>query len=248
MRVVVTRIDRYGTVERRVVDTAARSDVGLWEELIARALAARPPYRPVPGSPVYHLRVDDRAVWSPSMTVRSAVGPGHGRTRHRRGSSGLSRQPASPASWRPAAGHPPAGVPAGRRASGQTGLVQVITRSRRCRLTGRQCKDRARPGGGCCPGSRGRPRAGRWRPIARPACPGGWCHFFRFTAPVTPGTAPPPTQSSCPACWPGAGLPGGVRLAQPGTARLRRRSPRGGTPDRGRGQGTPSPAVRWWPR
>ena len=62
MRVVVTRIDRYGTVERRVVDTAARSDVGLWEELIARALAAQPPYRPVPGSPVYHLRVDDRAV------------------------------------------------------------------------------------------------------------------------------------------------------------------------------------------
>ena len=62
MRVVVTRIDRYGTVERRVVDTAACSDVGLWEELIARALAAQPPYRPVPGSPVYHLRVDDRAV------------------------------------------------------------------------------------------------------------------------------------------------------------------------------------------
>jgi hypothetical protein len=62
MRVVVTRIGRYGTVERRVVDTAACSDVGLWEELIARALAARPPYRPVPGSPVYQLRVDDRAV------------------------------------------------------------------------------------------------------------------------------------------------------------------------------------------
>jgi hypothetical protein len=62
MRVVVTRIDRDGTVERRVVDTAALSDAGPWEELIARALAARPPYRPVPGSPVYHLRIDDRAV------------------------------------------------------------------------------------------------------------------------------------------------------------------------------------------
>ena len=60
----MTRIDRYGTVERRVVDTAACSDVGLWEELIARALAARPPYRPVPGRPVYHRRVDDRAVLS----------------------------------------------------------------------------------------------------------------------------------------------------------------------------------------
>lgn len=62
MRVVVTRIDRYGTVERRVVDTAARSDVGLWEELIARALAAAPLYRPVPGDPVYYLRVDDQVV------------------------------------------------------------------------------------------------------------------------------------------------------------------------------------------
>jgi hypothetical protein len=40
--------------------TAGRSDTGQWEELIARALAAPPPYRPVPGSPVYHLRVDDR--------------------------------------------------------------------------------------------------------------------------------------------------------------------------------------------
>jgi hypothetical protein len=62
MRVVVTRIDRDGTVERRVVDTAALSGADPWEELIARALAARPPYRPVPGSPVYHLRIDDRAV------------------------------------------------------------------------------------------------------------------------------------------------------------------------------------------
>jgi hypothetical protein len=60
MRVVVTRIEWDGTMRRRVVDTAGRSDTGQWEELIARALAAPPPYRPVPGSPVYHLRVDDR--------------------------------------------------------------------------------------------------------------------------------------------------------------------------------------------
>ena len=62
MRVVVTRIGPDGTMRRRMVDTAASGDAGLWEELIARALAAPPPYRPVPGGPVYHLRVDDQVV------------------------------------------------------------------------------------------------------------------------------------------------------------------------------------------
>jgi len=62
MRVVVTRIELDGIMQRRVVDTAGRSDAGQWEELTARALAVRPPYRPVPGSPVYHLRVDEGAV------------------------------------------------------------------------------------------------------------------------------------------------------------------------------------------
>ena len=62
MRVVVTRIDWDGTMRRRVVDTAGRSDAGRWEALIARALAVRPPYRPAPGGPVYHLRVDNGAV------------------------------------------------------------------------------------------------------------------------------------------------------------------------------------------
>jgi hypothetical protein len=32
-----------------MVDTAASGNAGPWEELIARALAAPPPYRPVPG-------------------------------------------------------------------------------------------------------------------------------------------------------------------------------------------------------
>jgi hypothetical protein len=62
MRVVVTRISQDGTTGRRMVDTAASGDVGSWEELTARALAAPPPYHPVPGEPVYHLRVDDQAV------------------------------------------------------------------------------------------------------------------------------------------------------------------------------------------
>jgi hypothetical protein len=59
MRVVVTRIGPDGTMRRRMVDAAAS---GEREELIAHALAAPPPYRPVPGDPVYHLRVDDQVV------------------------------------------------------------------------------------------------------------------------------------------------------------------------------------------
>lgn len=62
MRVVVTQIGADGTMRRRRVDTAVSSDAGLWEALIARALAAPPPYRPVPGGAVYHLRVDERVV------------------------------------------------------------------------------------------------------------------------------------------------------------------------------------------
>ena len=49
MRVVVTLIGPDGTMRCRMVDTAASSDTGPWEELLARALAALPPYRAVPG-------------------------------------------------------------------------------------------------------------------------------------------------------------------------------------------------------
>jgi hypothetical protein len=45
-----------------MVDTAASGDAGPWEELIARALAAPPPYRPVPEGPVYHLHAGERVV------------------------------------------------------------------------------------------------------------------------------------------------------------------------------------------
>ena len=57
MRVVVTLIGPDGTTRCRMVDTAS-SDTGAWEELLARALAALPSYRAVPGAAVYHLRVD----------------------------------------------------------------------------------------------------------------------------------------------------------------------------------------------
>jgi hypothetical protein len=58
MRVVATRIDWDGTMQRRVVDTARCSDGPEWEDLAWRALAAPLPYRPVPGAPIYHVSLD----------------------------------------------------------------------------------------------------------------------------------------------------------------------------------------------
>jgi hypothetical protein len=62
MRVVVTRIEPDGTMRRRVVDTAWRGDGSRWEDLVARAVAYPPPYRPVPGTAVYHISMDDHLV------------------------------------------------------------------------------------------------------------------------------------------------------------------------------------------
>jgi len=59
MRVVATRIERDGTMLRRVVGTAQRSDGPGWEDLARRALAVPPPYRPVPGATLYHISFDD---------------------------------------------------------------------------------------------------------------------------------------------------------------------------------------------
>ncbi len=59
VRVVATRIEPDGTMLRRVVDTAERSDDKEWKTLATRALIASPPYRPVPGRPVYHVSIDD---------------------------------------------------------------------------------------------------------------------------------------------------------------------------------------------
>jgi hypothetical protein len=59
MRVVATRIEHDGTMQRRVVDTARCGDGLRWEDLACRALAAPPPYRPVPGAPVYHVSLDN---------------------------------------------------------------------------------------------------------------------------------------------------------------------------------------------
>jgi hypothetical protein len=62
MRVVVTRIGRDGTVQRRMVDTPRQRDRREWEELTTRALAAPAPYRPVPGTTIYHVRVNHHVV------------------------------------------------------------------------------------------------------------------------------------------------------------------------------------------
>jgi hypothetical protein len=59
---VVTRIGSDGSVRRRILDTAGRADTGRWESLVGRVPATAPPYQAVPGSTVYHLRVDDYVV------------------------------------------------------------------------------------------------------------------------------------------------------------------------------------------
>jgi hypothetical protein len=58
----VTRIEPDGTMQRRMVDTAQRSDRRLWEDLAARAAGVAVPYRPAVGIAVYQIRVDDYVV------------------------------------------------------------------------------------------------------------------------------------------------------------------------------------------
>jgi hypothetical protein len=62
VRVVVTRIEQDGTMQRRVVDTARCGDCLHWERLAGRALEFPPPYNPVPGVPVYHVSVGEEVI------------------------------------------------------------------------------------------------------------------------------------------------------------------------------------------
>jgi hypothetical protein len=60
---VVTKVAGDGSIRRGVLDTAARSDAGKWEELIEQAaLAVPPPYRATPRSAVYVIHAGNRAV------------------------------------------------------------------------------------------------------------------------------------------------------------------------------------------
>jgi hypothetical protein len=69
----VTRIEWDGTMRRRRVDTAHQCDGPQWEDLTARALAVLPLYRPVPRTPVYHIRVDDTVVQAAEHDLTGAL-------------------------------------------------------------------------------------------------------------------------------------------------------------------------------
>jgi hypothetical protein len=60
MRAEVTQVEWDGAMWRRSLNTAGRGDATGWQQLMARALAAPVPYRPVPGTPIYHLRLNDQ--------------------------------------------------------------------------------------------------------------------------------------------------------------------------------------------
>jgi hypothetical protein len=59
VRVVVTRIEHDGTMQRRMVDTAGSTDGPGWEGLATRALLSPPLYQPVPGVRIYHVSLDN---------------------------------------------------------------------------------------------------------------------------------------------------------------------------------------------
>jgi hypothetical protein len=59
---VATWIGQDGTMLRRMVDTCRRDDGRQWEHLADRALEFPPPYRPVPGTPIYGVSLDDSPV------------------------------------------------------------------------------------------------------------------------------------------------------------------------------------------
>ena len=58
VRVIATRTEPDGTMQRRMVDTARQSGRRLWEDLATRAVGVPVPYPPAPGLAVYHMRVD----------------------------------------------------------------------------------------------------------------------------------------------------------------------------------------------
>ena len=72
VRVVVTEVTGQGTIRRGVLNTADCGDTDRCTELIGQAALVVPPYRPVPGRPVYHIRADDTIVL---VSGRDLVGP-----------------------------------------------------------------------------------------------------------------------------------------------------------------------------
>jgi hypothetical protein len=71
--VVVTEVTGAGSIRRGVLDSAGQSEPDRCVDLIERAaLDLPPPYRPVAGRPVYHIRADDTVVL---VAERELVGP-----------------------------------------------------------------------------------------------------------------------------------------------------------------------------
>jgi hypothetical protein len=62
MRLEVTRIAQDGDIRRRMLDTTGRVDAGRWENLVAQAPTAPPPYRADPGDTVYQISVGERTL------------------------------------------------------------------------------------------------------------------------------------------------------------------------------------------
>jgi hypothetical protein len=60
VEIAVTAIGADGTIFRARVETAGRVDADWWEQLAASAhREVPPPYRPVPGRPVYEVRAGE---------------------------------------------------------------------------------------------------------------------------------------------------------------------------------------------
>ena len=64
----MTQIESDGTMWRRMLETAGRSDAALWQELITRALAVPLPYRPALAASSTISIWTTGMSWSPSMT------------------------------------------------------------------------------------------------------------------------------------------------------------------------------------
>ena len=70
---MVTEVTGGGSIRRGVLDTAGRTDPGRCIDLIERAaLDLPPPYRPVPGRPIYQIRAGDTVAL---VAERELVGP-----------------------------------------------------------------------------------------------------------------------------------------------------------------------------
>ena len=134
VRVVVTEVTGQGTIRRGVLNTADCGDTDRCTELIGQAaLVVPPPYRPVPGRPVYHIRADDTIVL---VSGRDLVGPL------------LELVMTTLAGEHPAAAQQAAGEPSGSGQVGSHGQLLAVTQpDRRQQPTAPDLPDQPGPPG-----------------------------------------------------------------------------------------------------